>query len=86
MDLTTLVETTAPTPFGWVITTQTAFDLNTVLAFRSQLASMSKFFENQKAVAPTVIGKRTPVHQPEHQPQHHQEEEETLEPVPLKVA
>ena len=55
MDPRTSVDIAAPTPFGWVITTQTDFDLNTILSFRSQLASLSKFFETQKTVAPSKV-------------------------------
>jgi hypothetical protein len=55
MDPRTSVDIAAPTPFGWVITTQTDFDLNSILSFRSQLASLSKFFETQKTVAPLTL-------------------------------
>jgi hypothetical protein len=54
MDPRTFVDTAAPTPFGWVITTQSEFDLNTILSFRSQLASLSKFFESHPAIAPAA--------------------------------
>jgi hypothetical protein len=55
MDPRTFLDTTAPTPFGWVITTQSDFDLTTILSFRSQLASLSKVFESQKSVAPSAV-------------------------------
>jgi hypothetical protein len=54
MDPRTFVDTSAPTPYGWVITTQTQFDLDTILSFRGQLASLSKFFESQQAKSPAV--------------------------------
>jgi hypothetical protein len=49
MDLRTAVDIAAPTPFGWVITTPSDSDLSTILSFRGQLASLSKYFENQKS-------------------------------------
>jgi hypothetical protein len=52
MDPRTFVDTAAPTPYGWVITTQTQFDLDTILSFRGQLANLSKFFESQQATSP----------------------------------
>ena len=44
MELKPLIDSVAPTPFGWVITTQDNFDLNSMLAFRSQLLSLSRAF------------------------------------------
>ncbi len=50
MDFKTFIDTAAPTPFGWVITTQNAFNLTSMLAFRNQLLSLSRAVE---AVAPS---------------------------------
>jgi hypothetical protein len=41
MDLNSMIETAAPTPFGWVITTQNEFDLHSMIAFQRQLLSLS---------------------------------------------
>jgi hypothetical protein len=62
MDPKTFVDTAAPTPYGWVITTQHQFDLNTILAFRGQLASLSKVLETQQATAPAEQEILEPVH------------------------
>ena len=78
MDPRTFLDTAAPTPFGWVITTQGDFDLNTILSFRSQLASLSRFFESQKPVAPAMIEAGTGIVDGV--------DEEALQPMPLKAA
>jgi hypothetical protein len=44
MDLKPLIDTVAPTPFGWVITTQSDFDLHSMLEFQKQLLTLSRVF------------------------------------------
>lgn len=36
------IDIAAPTPFGWVLTTQEGFDLSSAIAFRSQLLSLAE--------------------------------------------
>jgi hypothetical protein len=74
MDPRTFVDTAAPTPYGWVITTQSQFDLDTILAFRGQLASLSKFFESQKPTSPAAA------------PEEVQTEADALQPVHVRTA
>ncbi len=59
------MDTAAPTPYGWVITTETQFDLDTILSFRGQLASLSKFFESHATVR---AAEEAEVLQPVHAP------------------
>jgi hypothetical protein len=55
MDLTSLIDTAAPTPFGWVITTQNEFDLASMVAFQTQLISLSRAFGPAKAATPEPV-------------------------------
>lgn len=45
MDVKTVVQKTAPTPFGWVISAQKEFDLEAILGFQGQLVALSRAFE-----------------------------------------
>jgi hypothetical protein len=42
MELKSLIDTVAPSPYGWVITTQNDFDVRTMLQFQKQLLSLSR--------------------------------------------
>ncbi len=71
MDPKPLIDSVAPTPFGWVITTQNDFDLSSMIAFRSQLISLARAFgtgASNSAPDTATVG------------------EETSVPVPLRAA
>ena len=56
--MNTVVKATVPTPFGWLITGQESFNLDSMLAFTKQLASLSKGLGTSTAIeesAPVLV-------------------------------
>lgn len=55
MDLTSLIDTAVPTPFGWVMTTQKEFDLEMMIAFQKQLVSLARACGTSNVPAPEPV-------------------------------